>query len=38
MRVSRDFRLGAGILGVELVLSGVYFLFPSSVVTQDTIY
>ncbi len=38
MRVSRDYRLGAGILGVELVLSGVYFLFPSSVVTQDTIY
>jgi len=38
MRVSRDFRLSAGILGVELVLSEVYFLFPSSVVTQDTIY
>src|SRR5581483_9669705 len=38
MRASRDFRLGAGILGVELVLSGVYFLFPSSVVTQDAIY
>ena len=38
MRVSRDFRLGAGVLGVELVLSGVYFLFSSSVVTQDAIY
>src|SRR5579863_3749518 len=38
MRVSRDFRLGAGVLGVELVLSGIYFLFPSSVVTQDAIY
>src|SRR5581483_6735987 len=38
MRASRDYRLGAGILAVELALSGVYFLFPSSVVTQDTIY
>ncbi len=38
MRVSRDYRLGAGVLGVELLLSGIYFLFPSSVVTQDTIY
>ncbi len=38
MRVSRDFRLGAGVLGVELVLSGIYFLFSSSVVAQDTIY
>jgi len=38
MRVPRDFRLGAGVLGVELVLSGIYFLFPSSVVTQDAIY
>jgi signal transduction histidine kinase len=38
MRVSRDFRLGAGILAAELVLSGIYFLFPSSVVAQDTIY
>ena len=38
MRVSRDYRLGAGVLGAELVLSGIYFLFPSSVVTQDTIY
>ena len=38
MRVSRDYRWGAGILGVELALSGIYFLFPSSVVAQDTIY
>jgi signal transduction histidine kinase len=38
MRVSRDYRLGTGVLGVELLLSGIYFLFPSSVVTQDTIY
>src|SRR5713226_3090309 len=38
MRVSRDYRLGAGILGVELALSGIYFLLPSSVVAQDTIY
>ena len=38
MRVSRDYRLGAGVLGVELVLSGIYFLFPSSVIAQDTIY
>ena len=38
MRVSRDYRLGAGILGAELALSGIYFLFPSSVVAQDTIY
>jgi signal transduction histidine kinase len=38
MRMTRDFRLGAGVLGAELVLSGIYFLFTSSVVTQDTIY
>jgi signal transduction histidine kinase len=38
MRMTRDFRLGAGVLGAELVLSGIYFLFPSSIVTQDTIY
>ncbi|HEY2072421.1 MAG TPA: HAMP domain-containing sensor histidine kinase [Gaiellaceae bacterium] len=38
MRVSRDFRLGAGVLCAELVLSGVYFLFSSSVDTQDAIY
>ena len=38
MRVSRDHRLGAGILGVELALSGIYFLIPSSIVAQDTIY
>ncbi len=30
MRVSRDYRLGAGVLGVELLLSGIYFLFPSN--------
>src|ERR1700688_1902993 len=38
MRVSRDFRLGAGVLGAELVLSGIYFLFPSTGVVQYTLY
>src|ERR1700740_3209151 len=38
MRVSRDFRLGAGVLGAELILSGAYFLFQASVDTQDAIY
>jgi signal transduction histidine kinase len=38
MRVSRDFRLGAGVLGAELILSAVYFLFQTSIVTQDAIY
>jgi signal transduction histidine kinase len=38
MRVSRDFRLGAGVLGVELGLSGIYFLFPSTGVVQNTLY
>lgn len=38
MVVSRDFRLGAGLLGAELVLSGLYFLFSSSVSTQNAIY
>src|SRR5579872_7481834 len=38
MRVSRDYRLGAGVLGAELALSGIYFLFASSVDTQDAIY
>jgi signal transduction histidine kinase len=38
MRVSRDFRFGAGVLGAELVLSGIYFLFQASVTAQDAIY
>ena len=38
MRVSRESRLAAGILVAELVLSGIYFLFPSNVDVQDTIY
>jgi signal transduction histidine kinase len=38
MRVSRDFRLGAGVLGVELGLSGIYFLFPSTGIVQYTLY
>src|ERR1700719_2270829 len=38
MRVSRDYRLGAGVLGAELVLSGIYFLFPSTGIVQYTLY
>ena len=38
MRATRDFRLGAGVLGVELVLSGIYFLFPSAGIVQYTLY
>ena len=38
MRVSRESRLAAGVLGAELILSGLYFLFPSSVDAQDAIY
>ncbi|HEY8029648.1 MAG TPA: HAMP domain-containing sensor histidine kinase [Gaiellaceae bacterium] len=38
MGVLRDYRLGAGILGAELALSGIYFVFASSLVTQDAIY
>jgi signal transduction histidine kinase len=38
MRVSRDFRLGAGVLGVELVLSGIYFLFSSTSLVQYALY
>ena len=38
MSLTRDSRLVGGILLAELVLSGIYFLFPSSVVAQDTIY
>ena len=37
MDVSRDFRLGAGILAAELALSGAYFLV-SSTNAQDAIY
>ena len=38
MRFPREFRLGAGVLGIELVLSWIYFLFPSNVDVQDVIY
>src|SRR5438105_5154745 len=38
MRVTRHFRLGAWILGGELVLSLLYFALPSNVDVQDTIY
>ena len=38
MGVSRDYRFGAGILGAELALSGIYFMLASSLVTQDAIY
>jgi signal transduction histidine kinase len=34
----RDSRLVGGILAAELALSGIYFLFSSSVVTQNAIY
>jgi signal transduction histidine kinase len=37
MHVSRDFRLGAGILAAELALSGVYFVISGTNV-QDAIY
>jgi signal transduction histidine kinase len=37
MLVSRDFRLGAGILAAELALSGIYFLV-SSTNAQDAVY
>src|SRR5438309_6951556 len=38
MRVTRHFRLGAWILGGELVLSLLYFVLPSNVDVQDAIY
>src|SRR5436305_14327130 len=38
MRVTRHFRLGAWILGGELVLSLLYFALPSNVDLQDAIY
>src|ERR1700757_2877522 len=38
MRIPREFRLGAGVLGIELVLSWIYFLLPSNVDVQDAIY
>jgi signal transduction histidine kinase len=38
MRVPRDFRMGAWILGAELVLSLVYFVLPSNADVQDAIY
>jgi signal transduction histidine kinase len=38
MRVRRDFRLCAGVLSAELVLSGIYFLFPSAGIVQYTLY
>ncbi|HEX5245906.1 MAG TPA: HAMP domain-containing sensor histidine kinase [Gaiellaceae bacterium] len=34
----RDFRLCAGVLSAELVLSGIYFLFPSAGIVQYTLY
>jgi signal transduction histidine kinase len=34
----RDFRFGAALLGVELVLSGIYFLFPTGGVGQFVLY
>jgi signal transduction histidine kinase len=38
MRVMRDFRLGAALLGAELVLSGIYFLFPAGGTVQFVLY
>jgi signal transduction histidine kinase len=38
MRVSRDSRLAAGVLGAELTLSAVYFLFSPSGIVQYAIY
>jgi signal transduction histidine kinase len=38
MRVSRSYRLGAGLLFVELVLSGIYFLYPAGGIVQYTLY
>jgi signal transduction histidine kinase len=38
MGMPRESRLAGGILAAELVLSGIYFLFSSSIVTQDAIY
>ncbi|MGH2971798.1 MAG: sensor histidine kinase [Gaiellaceae bacterium] len=36
--VPRDFRLAGGVLAVELLLSGVYFLFSPSSLVQYTLY
>jgi signal transduction histidine kinase len=38
MRVSRELPPWAGVLGAELVLSGIYFLFPSAGLVQYTLY
>jgi signal transduction histidine kinase len=38
MRVSREFRLGTGVLGAELALSAIYFLFSPSSIVQYTLY
>src|SRR5579864_1748019 len=38
MRIPREFRLGAGVLGTGLLLTAVFFLFPQNGNAQYAIY